>query len=240
MRKEIIGDCQLYLGDMREVLADRTHCADLLCTDPPYPLESGGNTTGEMGGKFSHENYDNSGYIVDTAIDWPEFMPILYSVLRDSSHAYIMANNRHVQNMLNAAEGAGFRFHNLLVWDKGTATPNRWYMKNLEFTGFLFKGKAKYINDCGSKQLLYVPQESYGDHPTTKPVILMKHYIEQSTQPGEIVIDPFMGSGATGAAAVKSGRRFIGIEINAAFFDLSCRRIEESVKTREYDQTSLF
>jgi len=237
MRKEVIGNCDLYLGDMREILPSLGECADLACFDPPYQLESGGNTTGEMGGKFSKDRYDNSGSIVDTDIDWPDFMPLVYQSLRGDAHAYVMANNRHVQNMLFSAEESGFRFHNLLVWDKSTATPNRWYMKNCEFTGFFFKGKAKYVNDCGARQLIHVPQESYGDHPTTKPVMLMRHYVEQSTKRGETVLDPFMGSCATGAACIQSGRRFIGIEIDPEYFDLSCKRIE--AETKRIEQMSL-
>ena len=210
--------------------------ADLIVTDPPYKLESGGNTTGEMIGKFAVGTYDNSGSIVACDIDWPDFMPLLYASLAGDSHAYIMCNNRHVQAMLTEAENSGFRFHNLLVWDKGNATPNRWYMKNCEFTGFFFKGTAKYVNDCGAKQLLYVPQEPYGDHPTTKPTLLMRHYIEQSSQPGHVVLDPFMGSGATGVAAVRAGRKFIGIEKDAKYFDMCCKRIEAAQSTSDSKQ----
>jgi DNA modification methylase len=235
-RKETIGDATLYLANSIELLPSLGECADLVVTDPPYKLESGGNTTGEMKGKFAVGTYDNSGSIVACDIDWPDFMPLLFDALRGDAHAYVMANNRHVQAMLNAADDSGFRFHNLLVWDKGNATPNRWFMKNCEFTGFFFKGKAKYVNDCGAKQLLYVPQEPYGNHPTPKPVMLMRHYIEQSSKPGQVVLDPFMGVGSTGVAALRSGRKFIGVELDESFFDLACRRIENEIseaKSRE-------
>lgn len=226
VRKEVIGDCTLYCGDMQDVLPALGACADLVVTDPPYELESGGNTTAEMKGKFAAGVYDNSGAIVACDIDWPDFMPLFYGALRGDAHAYVMCNNRHISNCENAALSAGFRFHNWLVWNKGNATPNRWYMKNCEFTGFFFKGAAKYVNDCGAKQLLYVPQEPYGDHPTPKPVALMRHYIDQSSRRGQVVLDPFMGSCATGAAAVIAGRSFVGIELEQKYFDLSCRRIE--------------
>ena len=225
MQKVIIGDATLYCGDSMEILPTLGECADLIVTDPPYKLTSGGNVK-YADWHLAHD-YDNSGSIVECNIDWSDFMPHLYNCLRGDSHAYIMANNRHVQAMLTEAEKAEFRFHNLLIWDKGTATPNRWYMKNLEFIGFFYKGKAKFINDCGSKQLIQVAQENYGNHPTTKPVALMEYYIRNSSQVGDTVIDPFMGVGSTAIAALKSGRKFIGIELEQKYFDLACKRITD-------------
>jgi DNA modification methylase len=231
-RREIIGDCVLYCGDALEILP--TISADLIVTDPPYKLTSGGGTprNGQqrMSGCFNSELYSNDGNIVECNIDWPDFMPLLYGVLKPGCHAYVMANNRHVQAMLNEAESSGFLFHNLLVWDKGTATPNRWYMKNLEFCGFFYKQRSKYIADCGAKQLIYVPQEDYAGHPTTKPVALMEHYIRNSSEIGDVVLDPFMGVGSAGVAAVRSGRKFVGIEIDQKWFDHACRRIEARLK----------
>ena len=219
------GDCIIYNADMRDVMPALGECADLIMTDPPYRLTSGGKDTGEMGGCFSHGEYDNSGSIVECDIDWPDFIPLLYGSLRGDSHAYIMANNRNVQPMLNEAEKSGFRFHNLCVWDKGTATPNRWYMKNLEFVGFFYKGTAKHINDCGSKQLIYVQQEDYGNHPTTKPVGLMEYYISNSSTQGQTVCDPFCGTASTAIAALRSGRKFIGVESDKRWFGVACDRV---------------
>ena len=129
--REVIGDVTIYCGDSMEIMPTIGD-VDLIVTDPPYKLESGGRS-GLMGGIFDPDNYDNSGSIVDCDIDWPDFMPLLSAML-PRGHAYVMANNRNVQAMLNAAEAAGFGFHNLLVWDKISCTPNRWYAKNLEFT----------------------------------------------------------------------------------------------------------
>jgi len=226
-----IGNATLYCGDCMEILPSLGMCADLLVTDPPYTLASGGGNPIEgrrMSGKFNPKNYVNDGNIVSCDIDWPDFIPLMYKSLKENTHAYIMCNNRHIKNMITSADDAGFKFHNLLVWDKGNATPNRWYMKNCEFTGFFYKGKAKFINDCGARQLLYIPQEPYKDHPTPKPVMLMKHYIEQSSSPEDTVIDPFMGVGSTGVAAKLSNRKFIGIELDKKYFDIACKRIENS------------
>ena len=225
-RVETIGRATLYLGDCRDILPTLGK-VDAVVTDPPYLLESGGNKTGEMRGKFSHGRYDNSGSIVPVDIGFDDFMPLLAEVL-PQGHAYVMVNNRHVQGALNAAERAGFRFHNLLVWDKGTGTPNRWYMKNCEFTLFLFRGEAKYITDCGSRQLIRCPNVINGEHETQKPVPLMEHYVGNSSEHGQTILDPFMGSGTTGVAAVQMGRDFIGIEREPKYFDIACKRIEDA------------
>lgn len=225
-----IGPCDLYLGDATELLPNMVAAglqSDLVLTDPPYLLTSGGQTGGGMQERFGDgtgRSYDNSGELVPCDIDWPDFMPLLYAAL-GRGHCYTMANNRNVQAMLNAAEAAGFGFHNLLVWDKITATANRWYMKNLEFVGFFYKGNARMINDCAAKQLIRCAQVDESKHPTEKPVELMGHYIRMSSQPGQIVLDPFMGSGSTGVAAVAAGRKFIGIEKDENFFRMAVTRI---------------
>lgn len=232
-REEIIGDCRLILGDCLSIMPTLDP-VDLVVTDPPYKLTTGGCQT-SLGGKLSNENYDNKGGIVECDLDWPDFMPLIFNALGRHSHAYVMCNNRHVQGMLTAAEAAGLKFHNLLVWDKVSPTPNRWYMKNCEFTGFFYKGMAFFINDCGSKQLVRVPLPKDDEHPTVKPLALMRHYIKNSSARGETVLDPFMGSGTTGVACAKIGRKFIGIELEEKYFDLACARIRKA-----YDQPDLF
>lgn len=223
------GSWSLYNEDSREF----TVSADCVVTDPPYKLTYGGSHS-SMGGCLSEENYDNKGGIVECDISWNEVMKIIFSSLKSPGHAYVMANNRNVQEMLNSADDAGFHFHNLLVWDKVNATPNRWYMKNLEFTGFFGKGKAFFINDCGQKQLIRCPQVDVTKHPTEKPVSLMAEYIVNSTKAGQTVYDPFTGSGTTGVAAVQSGRKFIGIEKDKKFFDMAVARLTTAADQKSF------
>ena len=221
-----IGRATLYLGDCRDILPTLPK-VDAVVTDPPYLLESGGCTRLDMGGKFNADRYNNGGAIIPVDIEFSDWLPLVSAVL-PQGHAYIMVNNRYVAECQNEAMAAGFRFHNLLVWDKGIATPNRWYMKNCEFTLFLFRGKANRIVDAGSKQLLRCPPPINAPHETQKPVPLMEHYIGNSTIRGQTILDPFMGSGTTGVAAVQMGRDFIGIEREPKYFDIACKRIEEA------------
>ena len=233
MSKEvIIGDCRLIHADSRDVEDIE---ADMVCSDPPYLIESGGNTKGEMGGKFAIGTYDNSGSIVDCDITWAEIWQVIKNCSADTSHIYCMVNNRNILEAWNEAVSTGFHFHNILMWDKVISTPNRWYMKDVEFTLFFKLGPAYPINDCGQNQLIKFPHRSETNHPTEKPIELMANYIRQSTKPGQIVCDPFMGSGTTIIAAAKSGRKAVGIESNEEFFRIACERLEKA-----NDQPNLF
>lgn len=224
-----IGDCTLIHGDAMEYMKANPEIADCIVSDVPYRLTSGG-PSGLMRGAFDPKKYNNNGQIVTCNLKWTDFMPLFYSSLKKRGHCYTMANNRNVRRMLNAAHGAKFRFHNLLFWDKKTCTPNRWYMKHVEFTGFFFKGHAFAINDCSSRQGVAIPHRDETEHATEKPVLLMMEYIRNSTQPGQTVFDPFAGTFTTGVAAAKLGRKFIGVEIEKQWFDIGVQRIKDAYK----------
>ena len=100
-------------------------------------------------------------------------------------------------------------------------------MKNCEFTLFLRKGSSKPIHNAGSKQVHHF-DNIIGNklHPVEKSVELMKFYISNSSDEGDIVFDPFMGSGSTGVAALELNRKFIGIEIDEKYYGISKNRIE--------------
>lgn len=238
-----IGNCRLILGDMRAVLPELDVRAKLCLTDPPYLLTSGGNTTGEMGGCFDKSAYDNSGALFDM-VDWADMAPLIHAALADDADAIIMTSDREELAARLAFEQAAFGFHRLLVWDKITATPNRWYMPNCEFALYLWKGRARRINDCGAKALVRCPQRDVSHlylpddipepdrrpHATEKPVALMAGWICNSTDPGDLVIDPFMGAGSTIVAAAQIGRAAIGIEKDPKWFAVACARVDEAVE----------
>ncbi|MCD1266931.1 hypothetical protein B5M44_21885 [Shinella sumterensis] len=233
---ELIGNCQLILGDAMKIMP-KLQKADLIVSDVPYALTTGGPSkgVGTMSGIFSAERYTNDGQIVAATVPFPEMMTALYAALADDADCYVMANDKNVHPLTQAALDAGFQLHNLLVWDKVSPTANRWYMKNLEFTLYLWKGKARTINDPSSKQLLRGGIDKVTGHPTEKPVYLMAEYIRNSSQPGDFVLDPFMGSGSTAIAALNLGRKFIGIEIHEPFFDMAVARVAAA-----YDKPDMF
>lgn len=201
---------------------------DLVVTDPPYKCISGGKPKkkGQPSGILSK----NDGKIFDYNDIKPEmWIPEIYRVLKQNTHCYIMTNTINLFNYLNICKTVGFKLHSILVWKKNNCTPSRWYMKNGEYILFLRKGKAKKINNVGSKMVHEFENIIRNKrHPTEKPVELMRMYIENSSNENDIVLDPFMGSGTTAVACKQLNRRFIGFEIDKKYFDIANRRLMET------------
>lgn len=219
---------------------------DLVVTDCPYHIISGGCTNDvvkigryrEMGGMMQHRYKDTEedaaieftrqGKLFEhNEIEFNEWLPELYRVLRPGTHCYIMINARNLKDLQQAAEDAGFMFQNLLVWDKGNSTPNKWYMGSYELILMLRKGQARNINFMGTSNILRVPNIiKTKKHPTEKPAELMQVMIENSSNEGDIVLDPFMGVGGTGMACKYTGRDFIGCEIDEKYYVIAKERLE--------------
>lgn len=218
---------KMYHGDARNLLRMLPgQSVDCIVTDPPYPTISGGNRPS------SHKRptgilAQNDGKIFEhNDIKFSEYLHDFFRVLRDPGHMYLMVNFLNLEAALSEVRRAGFEIHSLLVARKQNATPNRWYMKNCEYTIFARKGAAFPINDCGS-MMCHDWQNPIGDksHPTEKSVDLMRLYVENSTQPGEVVLDPFAGTGATGVACKQTGRKFVGCELDVTYHRIACKRI---------------
>lgn len=137
-----------------------------------------------------------------------------------------MTNFLNLEHYLNEIRKAGFNIHNLLIWEKNNATPNRWYMKNCEYIIFARKGEAKPINDCGSKTVLHYNNVKQRIHPTEKPIELLKLFITNSTNPNDLILDPFGGSFSTVISAILTGRKAISFEIDEQYFNLGKQRLE--------------
>lgn len=212
---------------------------DLVLTDCPYKIVSGGCRKhmkgNEVGGIFAsrktekrddwNEHAGSGKLFKHNDIQFKDWIGEIYRVLKHKSHCYIMINSRNLAELQKQAEKVGFTFQNLLIWQKGNVTPNRYYMQGFECILMLRKGAAKTINHTGTSNILAIPNIIGNKrHPTEKPVELMKILIENSTQIGEIVLDPFMGCGSTGVACLNSGRGFIGIEIDKQYFDIAEKR----------------
>lgn len=220
---------KLFNQDCMEVFKTITdNSIDLIVTDPPYRVISGGKPHKEKGAPSGMLS-KNDGKIFDyNDIEPEDWVPEIYRVLKSGGQAYIMVNVLNMERYLRICRETGFGLHNILVWKKNNVTCNKWYMKNCEFTLFLRKGKAKFINECGSKQVSDF-DNIIGNklHPTQKPVELMEMYIRNSSDIGDTVLDPFMGVGTTGIAAMNLDRKFVGIEIDKKYFDIASELIGE-------------
>lgn len=200
---------------------------DLLVTDPPYKIITGGDSNGKNSTRPKGILSGNRE-LMKTIPNFDDWLPECYRVLKEGTHAYVMVNSTNLIEMSNAILKAGFKIHNVLVWHKNNCTPSQFYMKNCEYIVFCRKGKARYINNIGSSKTVHSFNNLIGDkkHPTEKPVALMRYYIENSSEVGDIVLDPFMGSGSTGVACVQSGRGFIGYEIEEVYYNIAELRLK--------------
>ena len=203
---------------------------DLVVADPPYKTITGGKNNGKNAKRPKGVLNENNGLFEHQNIKISSWMPEIYRVLKEGSHCYIFTNSLNLQEMLNEATKAGFKLHNLLVWEKNNYTPSQYYMKNCEYVLFLRKGKSKWINNIGDSKTVHKFNNIIGGklHPTEKPVDLLEYYLLNSSELNDIVFDPFMGSGSTGVACLNTNRDFIGIELDERYFNIAQNRIEEA------------
>ena len=230
-----LAGVELHLGNAAELSHLHAGRADMVMTDPPYALTSGGRVKADtthrvMKGIFDSRTYDNSGLLMAVP-SWAEIASVLSRLAARDCDAYVMANDKNLAIAQVALEAERFRLHNILPWDKVSPLPNRWYMKHMEFTLYMWKGRARRINNPGSKQLFTLAPPRAGGrgaekvHDTQKPVELMAHYILNSTTPGQMVIDPYAGSASTLVAAALHGRRAIGFEVDPGNFERAVTRL---------------
>lgn len=225
--KLIHGDCLEVMGTLEN------GSIDCIVTDPPYSVWAGGTSKlglhhRWLGSILKH----NDGKIFEhNEITVRSYISELYRVLKAGGHCYLMVNNKNLREFLNAADEAKFKLHNLLVWKKNNIAANRWYMKNLEYILFFYKSPSRTINNPSTHQVLEFDIVRKREHPTQKPIELMEVLIANSSQPGGVVLDPFMGSGSTGLAASRLGRRFIGIEKDKRYFDIASQRMAQTIQT---------
>ena len=199
---------------------------DLLITDPAYEsLEKHravGTTTRLRHSKAS----SNDWFQIFPNSRFGELFDEAYRVLRRNTHFYLLCDAETMFVAKPQAEQAGFKFWKPLVWDKRTIGMGYHYRARYEFILFFEKGKRR-LNNLGVSDVLSVPRV-HGGYPAEKPVGLSEILIRQSSQLGETIADPFMGSGSVGVAALKAGRRFLGNDLNPEAVRLSATRLRES------------
>lgn len=238
-RKENV---MLYNRDCLEVLEKLpNNSIDLVLTDCPYRVISGGsvskNTKKPCSGILSHSSeLARKGKLFEhNDIKFNEWLPLIYDKLKDNTHCYIFINGRNLCELQTEAEKVGFKYQQLLVWDKGNATPNHYYMNAVEYCLMLRKGNARDINNMGTKNILRFPNQiGNKPHPTAKNPDMLEVLISNSIDLQSnscVVLDPFVGSGSTAIACQKLGVNCIGIEIDEEWFNVAKIRLEAVYNT---------
>lgn len=194
-----------------------TASVDLIVTDPAYEsLEKHRKigTTTRLDNWFDIFPNDRFGDLFREA----------YRVLRPNRHFYMLCDQETMFVVKPIAEAAGFTFWKPLIWDKMSIGMGYHYRARYEVILFFEKGKRK-LADLGIPDILEVPRVRNG-YPTEKPVELLEILVKQSSSPGELVLDPFMGSGSTGVAALHHRRIFIGCDLRSESISMAKKRLE--------------
>ena len=204
----IIGNATLYLGDCRDILPTLGK-VDAVVTDPPYGI-------GEAAGKAKTRG--KLAIAIDYGDDDWDDQPIdsdLIASVRSAGRWQIIFGGNYYDCPATSC---------WLVWDKENGA-NDFADCELAWTNL---PKAVRRIRYMWNGMLRANGEERGDHPTQKPIGVMKWAIGHLPEPNETILDPFMGSGTTGVAAVQMGKQFIGIEREPKYFDIACKRIEDA------------
>lgn len=232
-----------------------TGSVDLIVTDPAYPSLFkwlGIGTTARMGmGKAGSgsDALDDKFFPVMDARDLPDMLQEFYRVLKPGGHAYIMSNEDTERDLWHygveegvwpwyVSQGVQIPPCQRLVWVKRNAGMGYPFLRRYEFVTFFFKGtvmnragfwtKRKLTNKLGIPNVIE-HQEIKGKaqlFPTQKPDVMAEDFIRWSSQPGDVVLDPFCGSGWTARAAKRLGRHFLTCDIWPRAIELARSRVE--------------
>jgi DNA modification methylase len=226
-RTETIGDCTLYLGDCMEILPALGK-VDAVVTDPPYGVNLG-NHGGANDARASHVlikqgylNYDDTEENLVNLI-----VPAVAKSLKITKRGLVFCAGSNVWHFPRADYIGG-------IYIPAAHGRNKWGFSS--FAHCLLYGQAPLLH-LGAKTtgIASSATSEESEHPCPKPISWMKWAVNLASIADETVLDPFMGSGTTGVACVKTGRKFIGVEIEPKYFDIACRRIENA-----YRQPDLF
>lgn len=234
-----IGDATLYCGDCLEILPT-LETVDHMIGDPPYE-----HRMQQLHSQFRLRRTDGG----------PQRKKITFDSVRDIREPFLdqvkrlnggwllaFCNVEGVGEWQTSILARGLKFKTTCIWNKPDATPKlNGQGPALSYecftTTWCGKGHARW-NGGGRRGVFTHPTNNplrHGEHPTEKPVALMRDLVALFTNYGETVCDPFMGSGTTGVACTKLGRKFIGIELEDRYFQIACERIQKA-----YEQPDLF
>lgn len=219
-RKEIIGDCTLYCGDCRDILPTLGKI-DAVVTDPPYGIDFGkqGSFSALHGWGDWREN-----------VKWDAERPSadIFNLILSSSTAQIIWGGNYFTDYLPPSM-------QWLIWDKAQ---RGFSLADFEMA-WTSEQKASRIftygrgNEKGFAPKSKENKEYVSCHPTQKPVQVMLWCLG-FLPAAQTILDPFMGSGTTGVACVKLGRKFIGVELEERYFQIACKRIEDAYKQPDF------
>lgn len=219
---ETIGNATLYLGDCREILPTLGK-VDCVVTDPPYGIDENSKKVASRGKLATPTDYGTFNWDKSPIGD-----DLMQAVIAAGQNAVVFGGNYYPMPATSC----------WLIWDKVNGSNDfadcelAWtnLPKAVRIMRHMWNGMLRDGEEKGQQRV----------HPTQKPIAVMAWCIEQAGKV-ETILDPFMGSGTTGVAAVRMGRKFIGIEREPKYFQIACKRIEDAQRQASlldaYEQT---
>lgn len=237
MRVEHIGDCTLYNGDCLEVMAGLGPVSHVI-SDPPYEQDA----QDRIGGIRRNDGGNVTEKLTFAGINGIRDEVARLTFALNPMWRIFFCTSEGVGEWKKTLVASGAKYKSTMIWVKPDAMPKF----NGQGPAVAFEamaldwcaaGHSKW--NAGGKRGVYThltnDRNRDGRHPTEKPVPLMAELLADFTNPCDVILDPFMGSGTTGVACAKMGRRFIGIEMDPKYFDIACERI-----TKAYAQGDMF
>ena len=221
-----------------------TDFIDLVLTDPPYNLglfmkNRATNLKAMRSNYFGAAGWDNLEFE-----EWKQDMDNMFSglarIIKTGGSVIMFMSIIKVESIINMAERHGFYYKTTGIWHKKNPMPRNmnlhfinstesWlYFTYKAHTG-TFNNNGKAIHDFIETPVAPSGEKKFGKHPTQKPVQLLEHFVELLSNEGDMIYDPFSGSGSTGVAALLYNRKFIGSEINEEYYNNSVKRLEDVV-----------
>ncbi len=245
------GRLRLYQADSLELLRRmRDESVDMIFADPPYFLSNGGITC--VGGRMVR--VDKGGWDKSQGIIGDHAFNLLWldqcrRILKPNGTIWVTGTSHNIHSVGYALQVLDYKILNDIAWYKINPPPNlacRYFTHATETILWAAKSvKSKHTfnyplmkEQNGGKQMkslweILPPGKSekrHGKHPTQKPEALLWRIVAASTQPGEMVLDPFCGSATTGVACARLGRQFIGIEREAEHLELAVKRLKDEIE----------
>lgn len=228
------GNYKLYKGDCLNVMNGLISLGvkfDTVITDPPYNISRENNfkTMGRAGIDFGEwdKNFDLTSWINNCE-----------PLLKNGGNIVIFNDWKNMSHIVNALEVNGFEIKDLIRWKKTNPMPrnrDRRFITDYEVAVWAVKKGGKWtfnrLSDTYERPEVVSSITSKGEkvsgaHPTQKPIEVMEWFINRLSNESDLIFDPFMGSGSTGVACMNTNRRFVGIELDEKYFNISCERLE--------------
>lgn len=250
---DVATGVKLIWGDCVDVMSRAPdECVEVVFADPPYFLSNNGVTchAGRMV-SVNKGKWDASNGVIKDHDFVKLWLAQCQRVLKPSGTIWVSGTLHVIYSVGYAMQELGFKILNDIIWQKPNPPPHLacryfahatetilWARKSEKDRHYFNYALMKELN--GGKQMKNIwtvaapdkQEKRHGKHPTQKPVALLERIILASSKPGDLILDPFNGSGTTGVAAVRHGRKYVGIELDEKFLEVSRKRITDELTHR--------